>query len=156
MRNKHDCFISRFPDSLKIPIELLTCERIKGSKGLIHQQHARIRRQRASKRDALLHSTGQLVNVGALEPAETNQLEVVLGHIVPILICQIRLELESKQNIPKHVQPREQGRFLKHNEPLATRAGYWLAISLDGTAIGFFKPGNDVEQCRFATAARSN
>src|SRR6185436_16715338 len=82
VRNKHDCFVPRFPDSLKVSIELLTSQRIESSKRLIHQQHARIRRQRAGKRDALLHSARQLVNVGALEPGETDKLEVVLGHLV--------------------------------------------------------------------------
>jgi hypothetical protein len=73
VRNKYDCFVPRFPDSLKISIELLTSQRIESSKRLVHQQHARIRRQRASKRDALLHSTRKLVNVGALKPTETDQ-----------------------------------------------------------------------------------
>src|SRR6476659_3588324 len=57
--DKHECFVPRFPDSLKIAIEVLTSQRIESSKRLIHQQHARIGRQRASKRDALLHSTRQ-------------------------------------------------------------------------------------------------
>src|SRR5439155_5887970 len=96
VRNKNNCFVSRFPDSLEIAIELLTCQRIESSKRLVHKQHARIRRQRTSKRYTLLHSTRKLVNVGALEPTETDQLEVVLGDVVPIFVCQIRLELESK------------------------------------------------------------
>src|SRR5262249_26230978 len=37
MCHKHDCFVPRFPDSLKIPIELLTSQRIKSGKRLIHQ-----------------------------------------------------------------------------------------------------------------------
>jgi hypothetical protein len=124
---------------------LLTSQRIESSKGLIHKQDARIRRQRASERDALLHSTRQLVNVGPLEPAETDQFEVVLSNVVPIFVCQIRLELESEENIPKHIQPWEQSRFLKHDEPLAAGAGYWFAVSLHRPAVGFFEPGNDVE-----------
>src|SRR5206468_3829226 len=69
VRNKHYRFVPRFPDSLQIPIELLTSQRIKSGKRFIHQQHTRIRRQRASKRHALLHSTRKLVNIGALEAA---------------------------------------------------------------------------------------
>src|SRR6478736_7418528 len=96
VRNKHDCFVPRFPNSLKVSIELLTSQCIESSKRLIHQQHARIRCQRAGKGNALLHSTRKLVNVGALEPAETDQFEVVLGNVSPIFVCQIRLELEPK------------------------------------------------------------
>src|SRR6266487_506679 len=32
VRDKHDCFVPRFPDSLKISIELLTSQRIESSK----------------------------------------------------------------------------------------------------------------------------
>ena len=96
MRNKHVCFVPRFPDSLQIPIELLTSQRIQSGKRFIHQQHARIGSKGAGKRDSLLHPTRKFVNVGTLEAAETNQFEVVLGDVVPIFVCQIRLELESK------------------------------------------------------------
>jgi len=37
MRNEHDCLVPRLPYSLKITIELLTSQRIKSGKRLIHQ-----------------------------------------------------------------------------------------------------------------------
>src|SRR5262249_31865759 len=49
MRNEHDCLVSGLPDSLKIAVELLASKRIKSSKRFVHEQHTRIRRQRASK-----------------------------------------------------------------------------------------------------------
>src|SRR4029450_2536657 len=60
VRDKHDCFVPRFPDSLKIAIELLTGQRIESSKRLVHQQHALIKRPRASTRDAPRLSPRQL------------------------------------------------------------------------------------------------
>src|SRR5215472_3516181 len=107
VRDKDDCFVPRFPNSLKIPIELLTSQRIKSSKGLIHQQHARIRSQGAGKRDPLFHSTRKFMDVGALEPAQTDQFQIILGDITPVFICQIRLELEREKNIAENIQPRE-------------------------------------------------
>ena len=93
------------------------------------------------------------MNIGTLEPAQTDQLEIVLRHIVPIFLCQIRFEFQSKQNIPKHGQPREQCRFLEHHESFTTWPRDRSAIGTHRSAVGFFQTGNHIEQCSFAAAA---
>ncbi len=109
MRNEHDCFLPRFPDPLKISIELLTSQRIKSRKRFIHQQHAWVWCQGAGKRDPLFHSTRKLVNVGTLEVAETDEFKVgPWPRRGDLSLWSQALELESEfKNIPKHVEPWE-------------------------------------------------
>ena len=64
VRDEDDRFAARFPDLLNIAVKLLARKRIKGSEWFIHEKHARIRRECASERNALLHSTGKFVDVG--------------------------------------------------------------------------------------------
>ena len=130
VRDKHDCFVPRFPDSLKVSIELLTSERIESSKRLVHRAaRADSGASARASGDALLHSTRQLVNVGTFEPAEADQFEVVLGNVLPILFVRFGLSLSPNRTFPTR-STTEQSRFLKHDEPLATGAGYRFAISL--------------------------
>ena len=86
MRNEHNRFLARLPDSLNIPVELLASQRIERGKRFIHQQHARIGCQGAGQRDPLLHSTRKFVDVGMLEPAETDEFKIILGDVMPILV----------------------------------------------------------------------
>src|SRR2546425_748740 len=106
MRNKDNGFAAFLPDALDVAIELFTRERVQRREWLIHQKNTRVWRQRPCQRDTLLHSTRKLVNVGALETSETDQLEIIGGDIAPIFLRQIRLEFETKQNIAEHIQPR--------------------------------------------------
>src|SRR5207249_10391194 len=76
MRNKDNGLAPRFPDFLNVAVKLLTSERIEGRKRLVHKKHARIRRERSGKRDALLHAAGKLVNVCAFKPARSEERRV--------------------------------------------------------------------------------
>ena len=87
---------------------------------------------------------------------KTDKFKIILGDIAPVFVCQIRFELESEKNISKHVQPWEKRRFLKHDEPFAARSGHRFAIGQHRAAVRFFQAGNDIEQGRFATAARAD
>src|SRR6266436_1185557 len=65
--DKDNGFASRFPNALEIAVKLLAGESIEGSEGFIHQEDAGIRREGAGQGDALLHSPGKLVDVGAFK-----------------------------------------------------------------------------------------
>src|ERR1051325_2551809 len=96
------------------------------------------------------------MNIGALEPTETNQFQVILGYVMPIFVCQIGLQFQSKENISEYVEPREQSWFLKHDEPLAAGTSNRFAISADSSTVGLFQAGNYVQQGRFPTPARAD
>src|SRR4030095_11232457 len=46
VRYEHYRFLASCPDFLQIPVEVLTCHGIERCKRLVHQQYARIRRER--------------------------------------------------------------------------------------------------------------
>src|SRR5256886_16746408 len=75
MRDKDNGLAPRFPDLLNVAVKLLAGERIECGEWLVHEKHARIRRKCARQGDALLHSTGELVNVRVFEPAQANRSE---------------------------------------------------------------------------------
>src|SRR6266581_7433137 len=77
MRDEDDGFAARFPDLLNIAVKLLARERIKGGEWFVHEKHARIRRQCASKRNALLHAAGQFMDVRSLETRQPDQFEII-------------------------------------------------------------------------------
>src|SRR5882762_7147426 len=93
------------------------------------------------------------MNVGALEPAQTDQFQIILSDVMPIFLCQIRFELESEEHISKNVEPGKESRFLKHNEPFAARSSYRFAVGQHAATVRFFKAGNNIEQRRFSAAA---
>ena len=51
------------PDVLDVAVKLLARQRVERRERLVHQQHARIGRERARQRDALLHAARQLVDI---------------------------------------------------------------------------------------------
>src|SRR4029453_3191378 len=156
VRDKDDRFTTSFPDFLNVAIKLLACESVESSERLVHKQHARVWCQRTCERNALFHSTRKFMNIGMFESAEANQLQIVLGDLLPIFICQVWLELEPEENVPKNVQPWEKRRLLKHHEPFAARSRDRLAICQHRAGVGFFQTSNDIEHCCFATATRAD
>src|SRR6266850_438385 len=65
--DKDNGFASRFPNALKIAIELLAGEGIEGSEGLIHQEDAWIRCKSPGQGDPLFHPPRKLVDVSAFK-----------------------------------------------------------------------------------------
>src|SRR6267378_1614463 len=65
--DKDNGFAARFPNALKIAIELLAGEGIEGSEGLIHQEDAWIRCKSPGQGDPLFHPPRKLVDVSAFK-----------------------------------------------------------------------------------------
>src|SRR6266536_455128 len=128
VRYKNDRFATRFPNLLNVAVKLLASEGIKRGKRFVHEQDAWIGCKRASQRDALLHSAGKFVNVCVFKPAQPNELQIVLGNLASVSVCQVRFELKSEEDIPKHIQPGKERRFLKHDKPLAARSSHCLSV----------------------------
>src|SRR6059058_1857148 len=79
-----------------------------------------------------------------------------LCHFASLRIAQARLQSQTKHYVAKNIQPREQGRFLKHHQPVTSWMKYRLIIRHDLAFVRFFQAGDDVEQCRFSATARTN
>src|SRR4029453_17636877 len=89
VRDKNDGFTPRCPYFLDVAVELFPGKSVEGGKWLIHKQHAWIWRKRTSKRNALLHPAGKLMNIGMFESAKTNELQIVPGYLAPVSIRKI-------------------------------------------------------------------
>ena len=65
----------RFPDAQQLELQDFPGLGIDRGERLVHQQHARLDRQRARQPAALLHATRHLIGIGLLEAAEPDQLD---------------------------------------------------------------------------------
>ena len=143
VRNENNRLVSRRPDALDIGVKLLARQRVERGKRLIHQKHARIRCERARKRDALFHAAGKFVNVCAFESGQSDQFQIISRDIATIPRFQVRLQLQSENDVAENIEPREERRFLKHDEPFATGAGDRFAIGHNRPAVRFLQAGDD-------------
>src|SRR6266516_2245836 len=153
MRDEDDGFAARFPDLLNIAVKLLARERIKGGEWFVHEKDARIRRECASKRNALLHSAPKFVDVGMFKSRSPNQLEIISRDITAILIRKVWFQLQTKENVSKNIKPREKGRLLEHDEAIAPRTRDRFSVCKHPAAIGLFQSSDNIEQRRFPAAA---
>ena len=147
------CCLRTAPDFLDVAVELLAGQRIQRGKRLIHQQHARIRRQRASQRHSLLHPAGELMDIGRGESLEPHEIEVKLRDLAALLVIEIRLQLEAKEHIAHHIQPGKKRMLLEHHHAVASRLGNPFSIRQHLPGVRLLEPRDDVEQRRFAAPA---
>src|SRR5438477_10736750 len=89
MRDKDNGLAARFPDFLNVAVQLLARERIECGEWLVHEKHARIPRKGASERNALLHSTGQLVNGRAFKTAQAVHSEAIFRGDVSSFLAHV-------------------------------------------------------------------
>src|SRR5207248_2594597 len=108
--------------------------------------------QGASKGDALFHSAGKLVNVSVFEARQSDELEIIFGHIVTIFTGKIRLQFQTKEHVIEHVEPGKQRRLLEHHQPLSARPGHRFTIRENGSVVRFFQAGDNVQEGRFSAA----
>ncbi len=154
--HEHDRLLALLPDTLDVAVELLAREGVERGERLVHQQHLRVRRHGAGKRDALLHAAGELMNVRGAKALQSDQLQVVHRHLAPLGVLQPGLELQSEQQVVHHVEPREQRVFLEHHHPVSAGPAHRHAIGEDPARVGPLQPGDDVQQRRLAAARRAN
>ena len=62
-----------FPDPQQLELQDLARLRIDRGERLVHQQHARLDRERPCEAAALLHAAGHLIGIRVLEPGEADQ-----------------------------------------------------------------------------------
>src|SRR6188508_1703987 len=110
--------------------------------------------QSPRKRDALFHPSGQLMDIRMHEPFKSRQFQKVLCFFQTFWGAQAIAEFQSEEHIPENREPRKERRLLKHHQPVWPGLVDWLAVGLDGATIRMVKSGNNIQQRRFAAAAR--
>src|SRR2546428_1475685 len=151
--NEDDSLATLAPNLLEVRVKLLSGHGVQGSEGLVHEEHAGIRGQSAGQSHTLLHASRELMDVGAQESLEPDELEVILRHLTALAVRQARLELQAEEHIVKDIEPGEQGRFLKHDHPVAAGSGDRLSVEQDRPAVRLLEPRDDVEERGLAAAA---
>ena len=108
--------------------------RIERRERLVEQQHARLDRERARERDALLHAAGELVRVAVARVAEPDELEQLPDALPPVGLVACR---GSSGRTRRSGAPSCSGRASTPGRPCPCRAcsGETLVTSLPSTTI---------------------
>ena len=109
-------------------VKLLARQGVERGERLVHQQHARIGRQRAGERDALLHAAGQFMHIGVPELLQADQFEMLVGDPRAVIRRQAGHALEAEHHVAEHVEPGKQRRFLKHHQAVAAGTLHRLVV----------------------------
>ena len=98
----------------KVIVQLLPGDFIKGGKGFVHQDQARIGHQRPGDGHAHFHAARQFAGIGMVEIGQPHQLQRLVN-LVPDRCERLPAQAERQIDILRHRGPWHQGRFLKHH-----------------------------------------
>ena len=149
--DEEDGLLLLHPDALQLEVHVLAGHGVERPEGLVHQEHGRVVDEGAGDRDALLHATGQLPRIPALELAQADQGEQVHRRGHEALPAQA-LHVDGQEHVVEDGAPREEDRGLEDHADVPARA-------LDGGAAegrapggGRQQAGEDLEQGGLAAA----
>jgi hypothetical protein len=124
--------LARFtPHIGKQALHVVAGERVQSRERLIHQQHGRIVRQRASNGDPLLHPTGKVVRIRTCKLLQLHEAQLLAGNPVAFFFCDA-FHFQPERDIAECRAPGEKlGEVLKHNAPIHPAACHRLAADAD-------------------------
>jgi len=140
---------------LEVSVEPLAGECVQGAEGLVAQEHAGVEGEGPGQSHALLHAARELVDQGALEPAEVDLGEELPDHRVEVVPSHPPLP-EAEGDVVEDVEPGEEGRLLEDHDPIGAGADDPGAVQGDLARAGGDEPRDQVEKGRLATAGRAN
>jgi hypothetical protein len=135
----------------------LTQRRVEVRQRLVEQQHARLRREGAGERHALLLPAGDLADPPALEARQVHAGECRRDARRDLRLRQ-PARLEAEGDVLPHREVREKGVVLEDHAEVALRrrqALDRLGTDPDRAAIGGLETGDDAQQRRLAAPRRS-
>ena len=135
-------------------LHLFTGEGIQGAEGFVHQQYARVGRQRTRQADALLLATGELPDAAVVETGQVHQREHFTRPHVALRLGHAG-KFQAESHIGQHVLPGQQGIVLEHHAALGAGAFDRHAIEGDTPGRRFDEAGNQVQQRGLAAAGRA-
>ena len=151
----------RRPEVTVQPAELLLHRRSHGEvercQRLVEQQYARLRRQRASERDALRLTTADLRWQAIRQVRQADELEQLLGARAPRMRTYPPY-LQPEGDVLEHRQMREQRIALEREAErprLRRPLGHALVAEVDLAGRRRLEPGDDAEQRGLAAAGRA-
>jgi hypothetical protein len=105
------------PQLEQLLLHLAARERVERGEGLVHQQHARLHRQRAGNGHALLHAARELVRVHVGELGQADLVQVVQRALGRFLLAQRARGEQREHDVLLHRLPRRQlVELLEHDD----------------------------------------
>ena len=132
-------------------LHLLAGKRVEGAERLVHQQQARVGRQRAGQPHALLLSARKLPDMSLAKAGQVDQREHFTGFLFTPGARHAG-QFQAKTDVAQHVLPGQQGVVLEHHAAVGARALHRDAIEGDASAAGRDETRDQVEQRGLATA----
>src|SRR5438876_11200525 len=124
---------------------------------LVEQQDARLGRERARQRDALLLAAGQLLDLASLVAGQINECERFRDFLLYPSLVPLPPSLQSKADVFPYVEVRKQRIVLKHHAEAPLRGRHRrdvLARHRDPAAIGRFEAGQETQHGRLTASRR--
>ena len=143
------------PDTQQFRLHDVAGLRIERRERLVHQQHVRVRHQRARQTDPLLHAAGQLVRVMVLEAGQPDHVDEPLAGFAPCVALHAP-QLEAELDVAHHRPPRQQTELLEHHGAVLAGSGDGIAVDRHLARVGRDQPEQDVEERALAAARRTD
>jgi hypothetical protein len=156
VRDEHDRLLALLPDALEVAVELLARHRVERRERLVHQQHARVRGERARERHALLHPARELVHGGVREALEPDEPQVRQRLVAQLDRRHLHLQLQPEHHVVEHVEPREERRLLEHDHAVGAGRAHGLLAHQDASLVGALEARDEVEQRALAATGGSD
>ena len=116
------------PQRQQLLLHAPACERVERGEGLVHQQHARLHRERTRDRHALLHAARELVRMHVGEFREAHLVEVVQRALGRLLAAQRARGQQREHDVLLDGLPRRQlVELLEHHDAVGPGPQHALA-----------------------------
>ncbi|OFT87956.1 hypothetical protein HMPREF3115_15030 [Burkholderia sp. HMSC10F09] len=144
------------PQPQQLFLHLAARQRIERGERLVHQQHARLHRERARNGDALLHAARQRMRIRIGERAEPHLVEIVQRTFARFGTRQLRGDAQRKRDVLHDGLPRRQLiELLKHDHAIRARPVHRRTVERDRAGDRFDEAGDRLQQRRFPAAGRA-
>ncbi len=137
--------------------QLVANLRVQRAEGLVEQEHARLVRERASKRNALLLSARELARQTLLVPVERHELQELVAPAAP-LACANAARTQRELHVVGNGHVPKQRVVLEHEADLAllgAEARDIAAVKHDAAVIDRGETGDRAQQRALTAAGRT-
>src|ERR1043166_3630013 len=129
-------------------------EGVERAQRFIEEQQLGMIDQRAGQSGSLGHAAREMMRIGVGKSFQAGQARKLI-HFLAFLVQHAAGD-QSRLNVAAHRQPRKKGWILENQAALGARARNSFLAHPKFAAARRIQPGNQTEQSRFTTTARSN
>ena len=155
--DKHGCHMHLFVELPQPGSQFLSHFGVKGTEGLIEQQHARLYGEGTCQGNALTLATGKLRRISLAEALQSHEVQQFIDSFTYLRFWGIA-DSHAKCNIFKHRHMAEQSIMLKDKAHFAIARRSFRDVFLlkqDAAFVGCFQAGYDPKQSRLSRARRT-